>query len=130
MTLDMHASLDEALAIVKSAGYRVSTPKLKSKPKRKDRAGPTIVVEFVDGVTTRMSVSTSLEQLDWERGMRLSQAAWQSRWRRRHAQHLKQMGRPCIVDLVAPVPPPVAAAHFERQDGTVLAHWPDSERVP
>jgi len=118
MTLDMHASLDEALAIVKSAGYRVSTPKLKSKPKRKDRVGPTIVVEFVDGVITRMTVFTSFEQLDWERGMRLSIAAWQSRWR---ARHLKQTGS--LVNVVAPVPPAVVSARFE-QDGKILGARP------
>jgi hypothetical protein len=103
MTLDMHASLDEAFAIVKSAGYRVSKPRKLKNPKRnKDRVGPTFVAEFADGVVTRMTTFTSLEKLDWDRGERLSQAAYQSRWRTHNA------------------PPAIIAAHFE-QDGKVLA---------
>ena len=129
MTLDMHASLDEALAIVKSAGYRISRPK--SAKRKNNQIGPTIQCRFVDGTVTRMSVFSPLEteKLDWGRGLRLSQEAWQARWRRRHAQHLKQMGKPCIVDLVAPVPPPVAAARFDLH-GRVLAHLPNSECAP
>jgi len=77
-----NVALIEALKTVREAGYRVSkTPK---KFKRgKDRVGPTFVAEFADGVTTRMSTFTSLENLDWGRGERLAQAAYQSRWRTR-----------------------------------------------
>src|SRR5262245_62306238 len=105
------ASLDEALTLVKAAGYRVSKPK----PKLKDRVGPTFVCTFADGVTTHMSVFTSLENLDWDRGIRLSQAAYQSRWRRRH--HI-----PPTVDISAPILPAIVAAHFE-QDGVVLGRY-------
>jgi len=105
--------LDEALAVVKAAGYRVSKPKT---PKHKDRVGPTFVCEFADGTTTRMSTYTSLEKLDWGRGERLSQAAYQSRWRTRtRAQYRKRTGKPCLVDLVAPVPPAIVSARFEQE---------------
>src|SRR5262249_54851405 len=110
--------LAEALAVVKAAGYRVSKPK---SAKRKDRVGPTFIAKFSDGTVTRMSTYTSLENLDWGRGERLSQAAYQSRWRTRtRAQYRKRTGKPCLVDPVAPVPPAIVSARFE-QDGKVLA---------
>jgi len=95
--------LIEALRMVKAAGYRVSKPR-KSKIFRrgKDRVGPTFVARFIDGTTTRMSTFTSLKKLDWERGERLSRAAYRSRFRTHND------------------PPAIIAAHFE-QDGVVLA---------
>jgi len=66
----LRAILNEALATIKAAGYRISKPK----SKRKDRVGPTFVAEFADGTVTRRSTFTSLEKLDWGRGERLSQA--------------------------------------------------------
>jgi len=110
---DAKAALDRALATVKAAGYRVSRPKT---PKSKGRVGPTFVCKFADGTVTRMSVFTSLEKLDWGRGVRLSQAAYQSRWR----THIrKQTSKPCLIDI-APVPPAIVSARFER-NGVVLA---------
>ena len=106
MTLDMHASLDAALAVVKAAGYRVSKPKAKSK----GRIGPTFVAEFADGAITRMSTFTSLANLDVDRGVRLSQAAYEARARRRFGRSLR------------PVPPPIVRARFE-QDGKTLASY-------
>jgi hypothetical protein len=80
-----------------------------------------------------MSTFTSLENLDWGRGERLAQAAYQSRWRMRmRAQYREQNGglrltrwqyRENAIDLVAPVPPAIVAAHFE-QDGKILAQRP------
>jgi transcriptional regulator with XRE-family HTH domain len=93
------SSLDEALAVVKAAGFRINKPK---SPKHKNQVGPTCVAEFADGTITRMSTFTSLEKLDWDRGVRLSQAAYQSR----HPGAL--------------VPPAIISVHFE-QDGKVLA---------
>jgi hypothetical protein len=125
-------SLSDALTIVKAAGYRVSKPR---KPKRfkrgKDRVGPTFVAEFADGTITRMSTYVpSLENLDWGRGERLAQAAYQSRWRTRVlAQYREQNGglhltrwqyREPAINLIAPVPPTIVSARFE-QDGKVLA---------
>ena len=128
-----HSSIAEALVVVKAAGYRVSKPRKPKIFKRgKDRVGPTFVAEISDGTITRMSTFTSIEieKLDWERGERLSQAAWQSRWRTRMlAQYREQNGglrltrwqyREPAINLVAPVPPAIIAAHFE-QDGKVLA---------
>jgi transcriptional regulator with XRE-family HTH domain len=94
--------LDEALAIVKAAGYRIVKPRTKPKsPEHKTRVGPTCVIEFDDGVVTRMSTwCASDEKLDWDRGVRLAQAAYQSRTRRS--------------------PPAIIAARFER-DGQLLA---------
>src|SRR5215475_11743703 len=120
-------ALIEAIKTVRAAGYRVSKPRKPKTFKRgKDRVGPTFVAEFADGVTTRMSTFTSLENLDWGRGERLAQAAYQSRWRTRVlAQYREQNGglhltrrqyREPAVNLVAPVPPAIIAAHFE-QDG-------------
>jgi hypothetical protein len=122
-------TLIEAIKTVKAAGYRVSKPRKPKTFKRgKDRVGPTFVAKFADGTTTRMSTFTSLENLDWGRGERLSQAAYQSRWRTRiRAQYRKQSGKARLVDLVAPVldlvapdPPAIVSARFER-DGVVLA---------
>ena len=107
-------NLDRALTIVKAAGYRVSKPKT---PKRKNCIGPTFVAEFADGAITRMSTFTSLENLDWGRGERLSQAAYQSRWRTRERVH-----RRGTIALFAPAPPPIIAAHFER-DAEVLESY-------
>src|SRR5262245_11577777 len=107
-----------AIATLKLAGYRVvkSKPKqYRRKGKHKDRVGPTFVAEFADGTVTRMSTFTSLEKLDWERGKRLSQAAWVSRWRMRERKQ-----RPYWALSVAPVPPAIVSARFE-QDGKVLA---------
>src|SRR5262245_14220046 len=87
----------EAIKTLKAAGYRISKPRKPKIFKRgKDRVGPTFVCEFSDGVTTRMSVYTALEKLDWARGERLARAAHQSRWRTRmRAQYRKQTGSPC-----------------------------------
>jgi len=82
--------------------------------------GPTFTAEFADGVTTRMSVFTAPEKLDWARGERLAQMAWQSRWR---AQYHKRNGRAALIDTVAPVPPAIVSARFE-QDGKMLGTRP------
>jgi hypothetical protein len=124
-------SLSDALTIVKAAGYRVRKPRKSKIFKRgKDRVGPTFVAEFADGTITRMSTYVpSLENLDWGRGERLAQAAYQSRWRTRVlAQYREQNGgrltrwqyREPAINLIAPVPPAIIAARFE-QDGKVLA---------
>jgi len=126
-------TLINALAIVRAEGYRVVKPRTSKhfrRPKPKDRVGPTFVCEFADGTRTRMSVFTSLENLDWGRGERLSIAAYQSRWRMRAlAQYHEQNGglrltrwqyRESAINLIAPVPPAIIAAHFE-QDGQMLA---------
>jgi hypothetical protein len=98
-------SLEQALAIVKAAGYRVSKPRAK----RKDRVGPTFVAHFADGQVTRMSTYTSLAKLDWQRGVRLAQAAYESRAR-------------CKPNGTNAFAPPIISAHFE-QDGNVLAEY-------
>jgi DNA-binding transcriptional regulator YdaS (Cro superfamily) len=125
-------TLINALAIVRAEGYRVVKPRTSKhfrRPKPKDRVGPTFVAEFADGTTTRMSVFTSIETLDWGRGERLSIAAYEARWRTRAlAQYREQNGgrltrwqyREPAINLIAPVPPAIIAAHFE-QDGKVLA---------
>jgi hypothetical protein len=110
--------LDEALTLVKAAGYRVSKPKSKPAAKPKSRIGPVFVAKFIDGVVTRMTTFTPLDQLDWDRGVRLSQAAYRSRWRTQQ--------RICTPYPIAePVPPAIVSMHFER-DGVVLARRPDS----
>src|SRR5262245_38216110 len=81
-------ALVEAIKTLRAAGYRVSKPRKQKNPKRgTDRVGPTCVAMFADGEVTRMSTFTTLERLDWERGLRLSQAAYESRWRTRVRVH-------------------------------------------
>jgi hypothetical protein len=94
-------SIQEAISLLKANGYRVSKPKPK---KVKDRVGPTFVAKFADGEITRMSTYTSIADLDWGRGQRLSRAAYQSR--------MEQRKRDCSV-------PPIVSCHFE-QDGVML----------
>ena len=91
-------SLDQALAIVKSAGYRVTKPKQRKLTFR----GPTCVVTFADGNTCRMTTHCHDTALDWERGIKLCKAAWSTR----RALPMEQA-------------PQVISAHFER-DGNIL----------
>ena len=113
--------LDEAIALIEGAGYRVSKPKAKSKLKSKDRVGPTCVATFADREVTRMSTYTSLTRLDWDRGERLAQAAYRSRWRRRQRIYTPY-------PIVEPVPPAITTAWFE-QNGVVLARRQDDGGV-
>ena len=83
--------------IVKAAGYRVSKPA----PKKKNRVGPTCVAQFVDGTICRMTTYTSDEAPDFQRGLRLCVAAYESR------RHMPA--------------PNVQCAWFER-DGVEIAH--------
>lgn len=111
---DKRFALQVAIVLVKAAGYRVIKSRQRQyrrKGKNKDRVGPTFVARFADGEITRMSIFSSLEALDWERGLRLSQAAYESRWWTRVRVH----GVPPLSAL-----PPIVSAHFER-DGVVLA---------
>ena len=113
-------ALVEAIKTLRAAGYRVSKPRKQKNPKRgTDRVGPTCVAMFADGEVTRMSTYTSLTRLDWERGLRLSQAAYESRWQTRVRVH----GVPPLSAL-----PPIVSAYFE-QDGVVLARRSDSGAV-
>jgi hypothetical protein len=93
-------SIDEAIALVKANGYRVSKPKSKQV---KHRVGPTFVARFADGQVTRMSTFTSLARLDVERGIVLARAAWSSRF-------------------PATEVPSIVSAHFE-QDDKILARY-------
>jgi hypothetical protein len=68
-------TLDLALQIVKSAGYRVSRPKSRKLTSR----GPTSVVRFADGGLFRMTTHCHDHALDWHRGIGLCKAAWSSR---------------------------------------------------
>jgi hypothetical protein len=107
-----------AIATLKMAGYRVVKPRKPKTFKRgKDRVGPTFVCEFSDGTITRMTTFTPLDKLDWARGERLAQAAWRSRWRRQQRIYTPY-------PVVEPVPPAIVEAHFEEQDGTMLARRP------
>jgi hypothetical protein len=75
-------NLEQALTVVRAAGYRVSKPRSKS-PKKKTDVGPTFVAQFADGEVTRMSIFTTLADLDLGRGVRLACAAYDSRKRQR-----------------------------------------------
>src|SRR5262245_45644320 len=96
-------ALIAAIKTVKAAGYRVFKARKPQVFRRgKDHVGPTFVAEFADGATTRMSICTARDKLDWGRGERLSIAAYQSRFQTHE------------------VPPAIVSARFE-QDGKVLA---------
>jgi hypothetical protein len=113
--------LAKAIAMVKAAGYRIGRAKASKIPRPKKHVGPTFVATFADGATVRMSVFTSLTKLDWDRGIRVSQAAWRSRWRTQQRIYTPH-------SVVEPVPPAIVAMHFE-QDGVVLTRRPDSGAV-
>ena len=104
------AAFMAAIAMIRAAGYRVSKRKIPKNRKPKDRVGPTFVAQFSDGEVTRMSVFTSLAKLDVDRGLRLSQAAYEARARRRFGGSLRS------------VLPPIVRARFE-QDGKTLASY-------
>jgi len=91
-------TLEIALQIVKSAGYRVTKPKARKLTSR----GPTCVVQFADGGLFRMTTHCHDSALDWDRGIGLCKAAWSSR-----------------NDLPMAQAPAIVSAHFER-DGVVL----------
>ena len=114
---DKDTPLAKAIAMVKAAGYRIDRPNASKIPRPKKRVGPTFIAEFADGTTTRMTVFTTLKKLDWDRGERLSQAAWEARWRARERKQQRSYW------IVAPVPPAIVSARFE-QDGVVLARRP------
>ena len=119
LPVDEDTPLAKAIAMVKAAGYRITRAKASKIPKPKKRVGPTFVAKFADGTTTRMTVYTPLKKLDWDRGARLSQAAYQSRWQR--TRHIR-------AGFIEPVLPAIVSAYFE-QDGIVIARRPDNEAV-
>jgi hypothetical protein len=121
LPVDEDTPLSKAIAMVKAAGYRVARAKASKIPRPKKRVGPSIVARFADGTVTRMTVFCSPEKLDWDRGERLSQAAYQSRWRTQHRIYTPY-------PIVEPVPPAIVAMHFEEND-VVLARRPDSGAV-
>jgi transcriptional regulator with XRE-family HTH domain len=116
LTLAAVIGFDPNVVLRKIQGVARNGNRVAKSKKPKHGVGPTFVCEFSDGTITRMSVSTSLARLDWDRGERLSIAAYQSRLR---AQYRKLNGKPCPVDLI-PVPPAIVSARFER-DGVMLA---------
>jgi hypothetical protein len=111
-------TLDDALAVVKAAGYRVR--KL-SAPKRKNQVGPTCAVAFSDGTTVRMTTSTSLEKLDWSRGERLARQAWASRHK-----------VPLDLDSaeLAKIAPAISACCFEQGDKVLAQYEPHLDAFP
>jgi hypothetical protein len=90
--------LEQALQLVKAAGYRVTKPK----PRKLTSRGPTCVVRFADGVLCRMTTHCRDDALDYERGVKLCKAAWSSR------RSLPMAQAPAVI-----------SAHFER-DGAML----------
>jgi hypothetical protein len=97
--------LEQALALVKAAGFRISKPRA---PKAESQRGPTCVVQFADGEICRMT-TYSPKALDYDRGIRQCQAAW-----------LLRLTGTAMGDLTQT--PPVKSCHFER-DGHVIARY-------
>lgn len=82
-------TLEAAIALCRNAGYRVTKPKPKA-TKDKTR-GPTCVVQWADGETTRMTTLSPDAALDFDRGIRVNAAAWQTRQRAPIAQELAEV---------------------------------------
>jgi hypothetical protein len=121
---DEDTPLAKAIAMVKAAGYRIDRAKASKIPRPKKRIGPSCVTEFSDGTVTKMTVFCTPPKLDWDRAARLSQMAWQSRWR----MHKRaEVGR--LVTLRAPPPPAIISMYFETQDGVILGRRPADEAV-
>lgn len=98
-------SIAEATALLRAAGYTVS--KKKASNKKPNGVGPTFVAHWTDGVTTRMSICTPDHNPDMGLGVRVSQAAYDSR--------TKGLGYATI-----------KSGHFER-DGRVLRSYSERE---
>src|SRR5690348_13945367 len=97
-------NLEQALSIVKAAGYRVTKPN--AKRRKVTRVGPTCVCKFSDGEVCRMSTWSGNAEYDWERGMNNCRAAY------------------CVRKGTHRVPD-IVSAHFER-DGVPVA-WREQE---
>jgi hypothetical protein len=97
----------DAIAMLRALGYRVSKPKPRAV--KKNRIGPTFVATFADGAVTRMSVWCMPDNLDYDRGVLLSNVAYESRARQR------QNGTNAVL-------PPIVSARFEM-DGRTLATY-------
>jgi hypothetical protein len=74
----------QAISLLRAGGYRIGRPtkqRRRLQSSGKDRVDPTFYAEFADGTAVRMSICTSHEQPDSERGRRLARQAWASRHR-------------------------------------------------
>ena len=91
-------NLQDALAVVRASGYRVTKPKARAR--KQSRVGPTCVTHFIDGSVFRMTTHTTDDNLDFARGIRLCALALASRH-----------GHDCV--------PPVEYVHFERDGVTI-----------
>lgn len=109
-------SLEDALKVVRAAGYQVSKPQ--PRRQKKTRVGPTCVVRFGDGGEYRMTTYCDDEQPDYDHGLKLCQEAWRSRhkigWSAHHHTFFPVEGWTGNTS-----PPPVASIHFER-DGIII----------
>jgi hypothetical protein len=87
-----------------------------------NEAGPTFVARFADGEVIRMTIHCP-KGLDWERGERIANVAWQTRW----WQKMVEANRDALSTICdRPEPPAIVSRHFES-DGVVLATGPDEE---
>lgn len=101
------SNIQEAIALLRASGYRVTKPK----PKLKARRGPTFRAEFSDGTVVRLSVCTSHDKPDFERGRKIARHAWASRHKAPMEWTSTELAKFC---------PPIVIEHFET-DGEVIA---------
>jgi hypothetical protein len=79
-------------------------------------ANPIFVATFRNGATTRMTIATKLEPLDFQRGVNLAHLA----------MSLRASLRPEQLDGSGEI----VAAHYETADGVKLADMPIAEGEP
>ena len=101
--------LNEAMKIVRAAGYRVSKPK--ARKVKKSLVGPTCVVTFHDNKVIRMSTNCTDDKLDYAQGQSVCITGWQAAWRHSNKLAASPWGGEPI--------PSIVACHFER-DGAVI----------
>jgi hypothetical protein len=114
--------LQGAIAICRKAGYRVTMPK----PKVEKTKGPTCVVQWADGETTRMTTHTPDTTLDFDRGIRVNAAAWQTRKRTAIAQALREATKQ--IDAVPHGERPTRA--LLRQHAKLVERWAGFDPLP
>lgn len=114
-----HNKVETARKLLKAVGYNVSRPR----QKKLTKVGPTCVVRWADGVTTRMSINTPDDQLNFARGLRVSASAWQVAARRALVPGLRAAVKNHAHALAEYDNLEFAAAAKERRGAKLAVHY-------